>query len=199
MSEIEQRQAGQAQVGQAQISLGDVLGELRANFEALGALLDQLAEDDLAQRLAPQEWSVAEILLHLIHAERWLQPQLLELRRAVAPASAVPSIGGVTLPDTESKLSVAELRWAGTAVREDTVRLIDGLDRRQLREPANISLDGSPDGSGGVEVIDLSLRTMALTIADHQLFHLRQIERTLGRVHSPVIPAPERESRGPQE
>ena len=176
MSEIEQTQAGQAQIAPGDM-LGDVLGELRANFEALGALLDQLAEDDLARRLAPPEWSVAEILLHLIHAERWLQPQLLELRRAVAPASAVPSIGGVTLPDTESKLSVAELRWAGTAVREDTVRLLDGLERRQLREPANISLDGS----GGEEVIDLSLRTMALTIADHQLFHLRQIERTLGR------------------
>lgn len=172
MSEIEQ-----TQLEQAQIALADVLGELRANFEALGALLDQLAEDDLARRLAPQEWSVAEILLHLVHAERWLQPQLLELRRAVAPASAVPSIGGVTLPDTESKLSVAELRWAGATVREDTVRLLDGLERRQLREPANISLDGSTDG----EVIDLSLRTMALTIADHQLFHLRQIERTLGR------------------
>ena len=166
-----------SEIKQPQIELADVLGELRANFEALGALLDQLAEDDLARRLAPQEWSVAEILLHLVHAERWLQPQLLELRRAVAPASAVPSIGGVTLPDTESRLSVAELRWAGAAVREDTVRLIDGLDRRQLREPANISLDGSSDG----EVIDLSLRTMALTIADHQLFHLRQIERTLGR------------------
>ena len=166
-----------SEIKQPQIELAAVLGELRANFEALGALLDQLAEDDLARRLAPQEWSVAEILLHLVHAERWLQPQLLELRRAVAPAAAVPSIGGVTLPDTESKLSVAELRWAGTAVREDTVRLLDGLDRRQLREPANISLDGSSDG----EVIDLSLRTMTLTIADHQLFHLRQIERTLGR------------------
>ena len=176
MSEIEQTQAGQAQIAPGDM-LGDVLGELRANFEALSALLDQLAEDELARRLAPPEWSVAEILLHLIHAERWLQPQLLELRRAVAPASAVPGIGGVTLPDTESKLSVAELRWAGTAVREDTVRLLDGLERRQLREPANISLDGS----GGEEVIDLSLRTMALTIADHQLFHLRQIERTLGR------------------
>ena len=166
-----------SEIKQPQIELADVLGELRANFEALGALLDQLAEDDLARRLAPQEWSVAEILLHLVHAERWLQPQLLELRRAVAPASAVPSIGGVTLPDTESRLSVAELRWAGAAVREDTVRLLDGLEHRQLREPANISLDGSGDG----EVIDLSLRTMALTIADHQLFHLRQIERTLGR------------------
>lgn len=166
-----------SEIKQPQIELADVLGELRANFGALGALLDQLAEDDLARRLAPQEWSVAEILLHLVHAERWLQPQLLELRRAVAPASAVPSIGGITLPDTESRLSIAELRWAGTAVREDTVRLLNGLERRQLREPANISLDGSSDG----EVIDLSLRTMTLTIADHQLFHLRQIERTLGR------------------
>ena len=102
-----------------------------------------------------------------------MQPQLLELRRAVAAAAAVPQVGGVTLPDTESTLSVAELRWAVTAVREDTVRLISGLDGRQLREPANVSVDG--------DVLDLSLRTTALMVADHQLFHVRQIERTLGR------------------
>ncbi len=150
-----------------------VLAELRANLQALGALLDSLSEDDLQRRLAPNEWSVAQILLHLIHAERWLQPQLLELRRAVAPALPVPSIGGITLPDTESKLSLAELRWAAAAVREDTLRLLDGLDSAQLREPANVSVDG--------DIIDLSLRTMALTVADHQLFHLRQIERTLGK------------------
>ena len=150
-----------------------VLAELRANLQALGALLDSLSEDDLQRQLAPNEWSVAQILLHLIHAERWLQPQLLELRRAVAPALPVPSIGGITLPDTESKLSLAELRWAAAAVREDTLRLLDGLDSAQLREPANVSVDG--------DIIDLSLRTMALTVADHQLFHLRQIERTLGK------------------
>ena len=150
-----------------------VLAELRANLQALGALLDSLSEDDLQRRLTPNEWSVAQILLHLVHAERWLQPQLLELRRAVAPALPVPSIGGVTLPDTESRLSLAELRWAAAAVREDTLRLLDGLDSAQLREPANVSVDG--------DIIDLSLRTMALTVADHQLFHLRQIERTLGK------------------
>ena len=150
-----------------------VLAELRANLQALGALLDSLSEDDLQRQLAPNEWSVAQILLHLVHAERWLQPQLLELRRAVAPALPVPSIGGITLPDTESKLSLAELRWAAAAVREDTLRLLDGLDSAQLREPANVSVDG--------DIIDLSLRTMALTVADHQLFHLRQIERTLGK------------------
>ena len=150
-----------------------VLAELRANLQALGALLDSLSEDDLQRCLAPNEWSVAQILLHLVHAERWLQPQLLELRRAVAPALPVPSIGGVTLPDTESRLSLAELRWAAAAVREDTLRLLDGLDSAQLREPANVSVDG--------DIIDLSLRTMALTVADHQLFHLRQIERTLGK------------------
>ncbi len=150
-----------------------VLAELRTNFDALGRLLDELGEAELGRRLAAGEWSVAEIVLHLVHAERWLQPQLLELRRAVAPAAPVPRVGGVTLPDTESRPSAAELRWALTAVRGDTVRLIADLDRRQLREPANILVDD--------ELIDVSLRTSALTVADHQLFHLRQIERTLGR------------------
>jgi len=96
------------------------------------------------------------------------------LRREVAPQLAVPAVGGVHLPDTEREASLAELRWALTSVREDTERLLGDLSEDQLREPANIELDG--------EVLDMSLRTIALTAADHQLFHVRQIQRTLGIV-----------------
>ena len=126
----------------------------------------------MSERLSPNEWSVREILLHVIHSERWLQPQLMLLRREVAPQLAIPRVGGVTLPDTESEASLPELRWALTSVREDTERLLGDLTADQLREPANLELDG--------EVLDMSLRTIALTAADHQLFHVRQIQSTLG-------------------
>ncbi len=94
------------------------------------------------------------------------------LRREVAPQLPIPPVGGVNLPDTESQALLPELRWALTSVREDTERLLSDLSADQLREPANIELDG--------DVLDMSLRTIALTAADHQLFHVRQIQRTLG-------------------
>ena len=134
-------------------------------------MLDACADDRLDARLAPSEWSVREILLHLVHSERWLHPQLMLLRREVAPQLAIPPVGGVTLPDTESDASLPELRWALTSVREDTARLLSDLTSAQLREPANLELDG--------DALDMSLRTLALTAADHQLFHVRQIQRTL--------------------
>ncbi len=121
--------------------------------------------------MTPSEWSVREILLHLVHSERWLHPQLMLLRREVAPQLAIPPVGGVTLPDTESDASLPELRWALASVREDTARLLVDLTSAQLREPANLELDG--------DALDMSLRTLALTAADHQLFHVRQIQRTL--------------------
>ena len=40
-----------------------------------------------------------------------------------------------------------------------------------MREPANVEVAG--------ELIDFSFRTMILTAADHQLFHVRQIAATL--------------------
>ncbi len=135
-------------------------------------MLDACSDDRLSERLAPNEWSVREILLHVVHTERWLHPQLMLLRREVAPQLSIPRVGGVTLPDTQSEASLPELRWALTSVREDTERLIADLTSDQLREPANIELDG--------DVLDMSLRTIALTVADHQLFHVRQIQRTLG-------------------
>lgn len=152
----------------------NVRAALEQNFSELRALLDSCDEERLSERLGDNEWCVREILLHLVHSERWLHPQLMLLRREVAPQLPVPRIGGVTLPDTESDASLPELRWALTSVREDTERLLADLSPDHLREPANLELDG--------DVLDMSLRTIALTAADHQLFHVRQIQRTLGIV-----------------
>lgn len=144
---------------------------LQENLAELNALLDGLRPDDLPRRLAEDEWSVREVLLHVIHAERWLQPQLSELRAAVAPSLAQPAAGGLTLPDAGSEPDLNELRWAVNAVREDTLRLLEGMSAAQLREPANVEV--------AEEIVDISFRTMILTAADHQLFHVRQIARTL--------------------
>ncbi|MDE2746336.1 MAG: DinB family protein [Chloroflexota bacterium] len=152
----------------------NVRAALEQNFDELRALLDMCGDEQLCERLGEGEWSVREILLHLVHSERWLHPQLMLLRREVAPHLPIPRVGGVTLPDTESEASLPELRWALTSVREDTERLLADLSPDHLREPANFELDG--------DVLDMSLRTIALTAADHQLFHVRQIQRTLGIV-----------------
>lgn len=154
--------------------LVNVQGALAQNFDELRTLLDACSDGRLDERLGPGEWSVREILLHVVHSERWLHPQLMLLRREVAPQLPIPAVGGVNLPDTESDASLPELRWALTSVREDTERLLSALTSDQMREPANIELDG--------DVLDMSLRTIALTAADHQLFHVRQIQRTLGIV-----------------
>lgn len=150
-------------------ALAAVLGE---NLTEMNALLDRLSDTDLDRRLTVDEWSVREIVLHVIHAERWLQPQLLELRRTITAPLPVPAIGDVRLPEAASRPGLNELRWAVNAVRDDTRRTLAGLEPAQLREPANLGADE--------EAVDVSLRTMFLTVADHQLFHVRQIERTLG-------------------
>ena len=146
---------------------------LAENDAEMRARLRTLAAGDLEARLGDQEWSVREIVLHVVHAERWLHEQLLGLRRAVAAALPVPAIGGVTLPGPDSEADLNELLWALTVVREDTLRLLDGLGPAHLREPATLEVDCEP--------VDSSFRTMLLTAADHQLFHVRQVERTLGR------------------
>ena len=145
---------------------------LQENLRELSQLLAGIDDKALDQRLEG-EWSVREIVLHMVHAERWMHPQLHELRVAVAPETSAPALGGVTLPDPTTEPDLNELRWAINAVREDTERLLNGLTPAQLREPANIVV--------AEEVIDLSFRTMILTVADHQLFHVRQIARTLAR------------------
>lgn len=148
-------------------------GVLAENLAELTALLETVSVSDLDTRLTDDEWSVREIVLHLLHAERWLLPQLSELRRAVAPALPLPPPDVVPLPEPEQMPDQNELRWAVGAVRAETERLLDGMTAAQLREPANLAVDE--------EIVDVSFRTMLLTAADHQLFHVRQLQRTLGR------------------
>jgi uncharacterized damage-inducible protein DinB len=148
-------------------------GVLAENLAELRTLLDQLAPVDLDARLVETEWSVREIVLHVLHAERWLLPQLTELRRSVAPNLPQPPGDVVQLPEPQHAPDLNELRWALGAVRDETEWLLVGMTCAQTREPANLAVEE--------ETVDVSFRTMLLTAADHQLFHVRQIQRTLGR------------------
>ncbi len=150
---------------------------LQENLDEMLTVVDAMTPDEIDVRLDEDSWSVREILLHVIHSERWLQPQLLAIRRAVAPALNVPLDDGLALPSPDTDPDVNELRWALNAVREGTERLLDGLSAEQLREPEDVPVDETGDD----ETVDVSFRTMLLTAADHQLFHVRQLQQTLGR------------------
>ena len=83
---------------------------LAENLAELTALLDGVSGADLDVRLGDGEWSVREIVLHLLHAERWLLPQLTELRRAVAPGLPLRPPDVVALPTIEELKEENELR-----------------------------------------------------------------------------------------
>ena len=150
---------------------------LQENLSEMLTVIDAVTPDELDARLDDDSWSVREILLHVIHSERWLQPQLMAIRRTVAPALNVPVDDGLALPSPDTEPDINELRWALNAVREGTERLLDGLSAQHLREPADVPVDEVGDDG----TVDVSFRTMLLTAADHQLFHVRQLQQTLGR------------------
>jgi uncharacterized damage-inducible protein DinB len=150
---------------------------LQENLDEMVAVIDAMTAGEIDARLDEENWSVREILLHVIHSERWLQPQLLAIRRTVAPGLSIPPDDSVTLPSPDAEPDINELRWALNAVREGTDRLLDGLSADQLREPADVPVGETGDDAS----VDVSFRTMLLTAADHQLFHVRQLQQTLGR------------------
>ena len=156
------------------VAIAAVLAE---NLRELTATIERCTSPDLDRRLAPGEWSVREVLLHVIHAEHWLQPQLADLREAVAPDRPALLSDAISLPAADSAADVNELRWAINAVREDTCRLLNGLEPAQLREPGIVEVAGETENAS--QEVDVSMRTLLLTIADHQLFHVRQLERIL--------------------
>jgi uncharacterized damage-inducible protein DinB len=145
-----------------------VLGSLAAAPRRLAASIRRTRGPRLRRRPAPREWSVVEVLAHLLDAE-------VTLGFRVRKAAAEP--GGVLVAWDQDKWAAglhhrrADPRatlGAFTALRADTVALIRRLSPAQRRAP------GRHPEYGRLRVDQILAHW-----AEHDLNHLQQIQTTL--------------------
>lgn len=147
---------------------GLVLTHLQKNIEKTINLVHSFPEEKLIEPYAPGEWTIKEILVHIIDDERIFAYRALRFARGdntELPGFEQDDYVSYSRADQRTKQSIIDEL---TAVRAATITLFNSFtDDDLLRKGV---------GSGNV----LSVRAAAYHLAGHELHHLNSIQENYG-------------------
>ncbi len=151
----------------------DAISVQRQTVSRLAKLVEGASVDKLAKRPCPDKWSVSEILVHLAEAEVscfWRYRQMIEHNGA----SIIPfdqdlwyELGDYPSRDPQESLQIFRL------MREANLHMFDKLTPEQWQR------GGVHTERGPMTVADL-----ARQMAGHDINHLAQVEKLLGKASS---------------
>jgi HAD superfamily hydrolase (TIGR01662 family) len=143
--------------------------QLRGNIGALYGLLDGAKPGFWHQRPDPKEWSIIQILCHLLTSEKTHhRPRLKRIRDDENPFITAPKAPGPHIdPCADEGYSVAQ---AFQQARHETLRLLTTFTDVDWQRPARHSIFGLTN-----------LLEMAYFTAQHDRLHLNQLCQTIGR------------------
>jgi uncharacterized damage-inducible protein DinB len=143
---------------------GLIMTHLADNSAQMDLFLRSLPADTLEYRYAPGKWTIKEILLHIIDAERIFTYRALRFARTDAtPLSGYDQDPYVAASNANSR-SLDNLLREFTCVRQSTIALFSSLaDEAWMR-------------TGTANNAAVSVRALAYIIAGHELHHLNIIK-----------------------
>lgn len=146
-----------------------VVAELRGNLGALFGLLSEVKAHQWTQHPDPAEWSIIQVVCHLL--EREASVQRARLQQILAENNPFLRVPSSPQDPTESNASDGiAIAQAFVKEREQTLQLLQTLTEAQWHRPARHSIFS-----------DTSLLEMAHFTAQHDRMHITQICQTLGR------------------
>jgi uncharacterized damage-inducible protein DinB len=137
--------------------------ELHHGKQLFLSLLDETPKEKLEYAYAEGKWTLAEVLLHIIDAERVFQYRALRFARN--DKTPLPGFDqDVYVPHSNaSKRTIEDIKEEYMAVRQSTILLFNSFDDEALQRLGVSS--GSP----------LSVRATGFIISGHQAHHLKII------------------------
>jgi uncharacterized damage-inducible protein DinB len=147
---------------------GRVLDHLWSNFEGAKALVSRLPETQLTTPCAGGEWTIKEILVHIIDDERIYSYRALRFARN--DATELPGFDQerFTLYAGANERRIEDIFEEYEAVRRATIMLFQHLPEAALTR------------SGIANGHTMSVRAAAYHIAGHELHHLNSIRQNYG-------------------
>ncbi len=148
-----------------QITDGEkVLGKLSANMQGVVTLIQGLSEDQLLYRYAEDKWTIKEILVHILDAERIFCYRALRFARN--DKTDIPGYDHNTyVPESDAnERPVNEILMEYKVLRGSTIALFRSFSEEALRRQGKAS---------GVPV---SVRALAYMICGHEMHHLKIIQ-----------------------
>ncbi len=143
---------------------------LRADTATMRQVFDTLTEHQGNHAYAPGKWTVKEVLLHCIDAERIFAYRALRLLRGdTTPLPGFDQDPYVPASAAEAR-SVGSIRDEWEAARASTLALYDNAP------PTHLQLIGTASGH------PISARALAYIITGHYLHHLHILKERYGLV-----------------
>lgn len=132
----------------------NLIASYRSMPVILGALLRGIGDEAAASRRADSEWSISEVVCHLLDAEQRDFERVSRIRDEEQPSLPV-------FPDDEySGRPLGRTLDTLLELRDEHVRLLDGLD------PAAWSRTGLHESHGEISILDIT-RHGAAHVAEH--------------------------------
>ncbi len=147
---------------------GHVLHYMQANLQAVQDLVEQFSEAELTMPHAPGEWTIKEILVHIIDDERIYAYRALRFARNDPTELPGFEQEDYVPPSRANKRSLESIWAEYVAVRSATMTLFDNLD------------DAALERAGTANGHKISVRAAAYHIAGHELHHLASIKQNYG-------------------
>lgn len=143
--------------------------QLRGNIGALYGYIDDIPPTFWHQRPDPKEWSIIQILCHLLDSEKHNERKRLQLiLEQENPFIVQPDLPG---PDIRvCNEDAYEVLHSFIDARQETIKLINGFTAEDWNKTARHSIFGLT-----------TMLEMAHFTAQHDRLHLRQLCQTIGR------------------
>ena len=149
----------------------DLVPALRKNLAELKELVDSLNAEQLAYRYDIDKWSIKEVIVHLVDAERNFCYRTMRISRgdqAVLPMYDVHSfIANAHVADRDIKKIMHEME----ALREATIIMYEDMPQAML------------DLEGPARDTMLSPRAIGYAIIGHIMHHVEIIKKQKDKVH----------------
>lgn len=141
-----------------------VLEHMRSNFQQIVDLVEGLPDAFLSQPHAPGEWTIKQILVHIVDDERIYAYRALRVARGDQTELPGFDQDAFALASEANERSLDNILCEYRAVRDSTLAMFDSFN------DAILLRSGISDGK------IMSVRAAAYHIAGHELHHLRSIK-----------------------
>ena len=148
---------------------GRILQHLRDNLKTSKRFLTTFSDAALSTPHAPGEWTIKEILVHIIDDERIYAYRALRFARNDFTELPGFEQDDYIVPSRANERTLEDILAELTAVRLATLTLYENLSEETLTR-AGIA-------SGNI----MSVRTIAYHIAGHELHHINSIRENYGK------------------
>lgn len=141
----------------------DLIEGLTASYSFIAGLMQGLSDEQLKHRYAPEKWSIKELLVHMLDAERIFSYRALRFARQDRTPLPGFDENMYVAPSKADSRDINSILAEYTAVRTATIELFKSFDDEALSQKGI--------GSG----LELSVRAIGYTILGHEIHHLRII------------------------